>query len=333
VLLVTASDNGNQMYLTAKAMRQYLGYDAKQVCTDLSWLGYEYDWCLNEYIGNVDSGEVADFAKGCDFFIFGDYMFNLPGVSFKSLVHSENSCVVAIGTIMRDNIHRVFAQQLKHRLMVLSPLQKQSIYTGLITIPFSTTIIDVGRIDELSRGIKKNDRLTFCHAPTSNPEIKGTSVFQAMADQFSADIEFDLLNRVPWETAITRKASAHVMLYSGNAGGDSTFGLNTLEAMCTGQHVISATSPWSYMVYPDLPVESIHPAITGKTTEDGLEDSVKRLIHEFSQKNAGDAFPSEELAAYSRQWVINHASPEIIADRWDLFFKWVADKTIRPGSM
>ena len=84
VLIVTGGsvgiggmDSGAQGYLTADAMRRYLGWEAKCLSFRRSYLEYDYDW-VRGY--NVNDDEIARYARDCSLVVFIDTM-EIPVIS------------------------------------------------------------------------------------------------------------------------------------------------------------------------------------------------------------------------------------------------------------
>lgn len=305
-------DNGGLMNTLARAFRDHLGIDAKQLVNNVSYLGYPYDW----RIGETDPDEIMDFAKDCDFFIFGDQLYNTESLPFISLLRPGNCCICGTGTMLLANIAETHRLQMASGIPVVLPFKSgEHFYNRLFVFPLDFVIIDSKRITDLTRGIKRNDEVTFCHAPTSTAK-KNTDFIKTAIDLFP-DVNFEFIVGKSWEDAIKAKARSHVLI---NSVGGRTYGLNCLEGLVMGQQVVTDLGPWTYMMYPDIPMTTVNPVSLGhNVVHDSLEDMLPGLIDAIREFK--DADPACLYNDPGPGWVESHNSAEVVCERWKNFFR------------
>lgn len=314
VLLIGVDwDNGGLFNSLAKAFRNVLGIDAMQLVGQTSYLGYDYDW----KIGEVDPAEVMDYAKDCDFFIFEDVPFSSAQFPFSNYLRPGNCCICGTGTGLFVNMDRILQTQLNTGIPVLLPLKSgEQFYHKLMITPLDFVIIDTKRISDLTRGIKRNDVVTFCHSPTSTAK-KGTSLIDDVIGQFH-DLSYEYITGKSWEEAIKAKARSHVLI---NSVGGRTYGLNCLEGLAMGQQVITDLGPWTFMMHPDIPMTTVNPLSLGRNYKfDGaLYDMRAGLAEAIQRFKSMD--PDELYNERGVEWVEKQNSAEAVCERWKWFFR------------
>lgn len=89
---------------------------------------------------------------------------------------------------------------------------------------------------DLSHLYNPADEFTVCHAP-SKRDVKGTQRVIAACKQ--AGVKLDLIENVPWEECIARKAKCHLLIDQFELG----YGCNAIEAWSLGTPVIADGTP------------------------------------------------------------------------------------------
>ncbi|MFA5693313.1 MAG: hypothetical protein WC907_06800 [Acholeplasmataceae bacterium] len=301
---IGGQDSGNQGFLTARAMRRHLGWDAKCLVFQRNYLGYDYDWV---YLENVTRDIVMDYARDCSFFVFMDCVATDPAVRFNDFLTRDNHCVLGVGSGLRRSVDYTLMNQIKRNVRVIVPPQDESLCTHLCGVPFDFVIIDIDKIDAIKED--KNNEFTVCHAHTS-PSTKGGDVIQSvLADH--PEIKSDEIHSLPWPEAIKRKSRAHVIIDSLTM---PTYGLNTLESGVLRQHCITNIGPWCYMIHPDFPFMSVNPLVTGKSVRDGVESSLLDLYNNL------DSY--DHVLDEADRWVRSHHHSSVVAEKWKWYVKW-----------
>lgn len=252
-LTVSYYDNADQMHLTARALRDYLGWEAMSIALKgKTYLGYSPDWVLGE---NVQADEVLDYAKGADFFIFQDLIHSIPELDLRPYINNRNTCIAATGSNARDRIDSLHIQQIRRDIPVVTAMHDYTISSYLYPAPFDCTIVDTRSINKLSMGVEKYDEFSVIHAPT-NQAVKGTEIVRKVMERFGDDVIYTEVSGKSWDDCIREKAKHLVTIDQLLI---QAYGLNSLESLALGHYVISNISPWCYAHLPDLPVESVYP--------------------------------------------------------------------------
>ncbi len=308
VLIVTGGsvgiggmDSGAQGYLTADAMRRYLGWEAKCLSFRRSYLEYDYDW-VRGY--NVNDDEIARYARDCSLVVFMDTMEIPRDLKLVQAIRTVPKCILGVGTGLRSRSRYTLMDQICGGLPVIVPPHDETLVTSLCGVPFNFVILDIDYIDELSQ--PKNDEFTVCHAHTRALN-KGYDHLVDIVQSLSCNTE-QIFQR-PWAESIASKSRSHVILDDFH---HPSYGLNVLEAAVMRQHVVSSIGPWCYLMDPDLPFRSCHPAITGKPVAEGALDLVDAI-------QRGDG-PDLDVA---RRWVETHHHAKNVAPKWRWFVKWI----------
>lgn len=305
VLLLSETDCTGQNALLAKTMIEHLGWEARTITSVATYLDYPTDWVVSQNT-EEDVLDMAEFAKTTDLFIFQDVLLDYDGLGLVELCHHKNTIISGQGTLMRANI-QLLAEMALDGWHILPPLGYPEIASKLGGAPFENWMVDCDRILDLSRDIKKRDKITVCHAPT-NQLLKGTKRWQEIVSKFD-DVEFMLITGTPWEETIKKKAEAHILVDS--LGEDHYGAGNCMEGLLQTQAVLSSISPWDYCLHPDLPI---------LTTWYGLEEMILgNAINNWRTEPE----KTEKRLGCQRRWVMRNFSPENQIRKWENYIKWV----------
>jgi hypothetical protein len=319
ILYVGSYDPAAQLYLTAKALRDHVGYDAHSVITTPTWLDYDNDLVLGK---NVQLEEVLEFAKTCDYLVIADLFGMAPQLKpVYDLCTPKNSCLMALGTPFRSKMPEVLYNQIHSGSVAVVPPMEVTLVPNVISTPLDHLIVDTETIDQLVpiKNQDLGDCVTICHATVG--DNRGRILFENVVDQLIADganVKLDVIRGVPWKETILRKAKAHITLDSIHI---PIPGLNCMEGLYFGHEVVSSIDPWCFMVNPDMPIYSFHPAVTGLSLEDSLK-GVLSLAIEQAQNRIDLGYNDRSFNEFNYSWVYEHYRPEIVAQRWKYFFNW-----------
>lgn len=304
VLLIAIQDNGQQNFLLAQAMRDHMGWNAKSVVVKESYLGFPTDWTVD---GNEN--EIKEFLEDVDLLIFQDHLINLEGTKIKDIAGHHNTIITGTGSPMRKMVDISREDQL-HGWAIIPPISDETIATKMCCAPFENVIVPIERINEITAGIEKNNRISVCHAPTKTG-AKGTSLVEATLKPYieSGEIEYVRIKGMSWEEALKAKARCHIVIDSLGALTSSYGAGNALEGLVLGQTVISKISPWCYALHPDLPM------IT--TFGKDVKETVDQEIH--IQQNGWN----ETAKDFGKRWVKYHFSAENQIKHWMRYIEWV----------
>jgi hypothetical protein len=324
VLVYSTYDAAGQGYLLAKALREHMGYEAKNVITMQTYLNYPADWHLGN---NVQPAEVLDYAKGCDFFVFQEWMPNIKELApLFGLIRPNNSCIHSLGSMTRRGIDDMCMKQLRRGLAVSSPISDCTIAPGLMgTAPFENIMLDLEGIEAVL-GTKEtwkpgDGKIRICHAST-NDATKGTplvaSVKKLVKDQ---DVIWTTIQGKSWEDALRIKASCDILLDS--MGTDEVYGLSCLESLIMRQRVIGGINPWAYALHPELPMLSCHRLMTGEAT---IEKSVAAMVKQAIKDVREGWCETTGGSGWSKLWAEELFDPKQVVQSWVHWMNWVMNR-------
>lgn len=306
VFLFAETDNAQQHYLLAKAMREYLNWDAMSMVAGETYLGYKTDWL---YTNKNHYEEAEQFVKDTDLFIFQDITFDV--LNIKKMAGHRNTIINGTGSRMRQNIDITRQEQLDG-WAVVPMLCDTTLSTKICAPPFENWIVPIKTILELTKGIKKNDKTSFCHAPT-RLGYKGTETWENAIQPLIDDgkIEYQRITGMCWEEAIKAKATSHIVL---DSLGDTHYNAgNSLEGLVLEQTVVSNIDPWCYCLHTDLPMISTwgDKNIRGVIEIAIFRDKMMRQMGR--EKNLLD-------------WVTHNFGAENQIFKWMNFIRWVMER-------
>lgn len=256
ILYASLADSASQGFLLCQALRDFLGYDAKSVVARKTYLNYETDWTFEE-----NRAEVKEFAENADLFIFQDLLFGVPGgPKFNKLCSPANTVIHVLGSPARANLPAVM-DYVKTGFNVCGPMSDPTIAKYLPNPGWENVMVDPKTL-ELTKDIKRNDKITVCTATTRD---KGEEEFKKATEELG--LEWILIKGKPWKEAIREKAKAHILLDSLT---DVSYGISAIESALMGQVCVGRISPWCYAMNNSLPIINTTP----KTVKQSLEKAI-----------------------------------------------------------
>ncbi len=313
VFLLAETDNAQQSFLLAKAMRDHMGWDAKSMVMKETYLKYPTDWTMEN---NVD--EAAEFAKTADLFIFQDQLMTSKKLQLEKYATHRNTIVSGTGSRMRANIDAMRQDQ-QEGWAIVPMLCDTTISMKLCAPPFENWIVPVERIEELTDGMYKNEKVSVCHAPTKMG-YKGTEEFEKILQPWidSGDIEYERITGVSWEDAIKHKAKHHIIL---DSLGDTHYNAgNSLEGLVLCQRVISNIDPWCYCLHTNLPMATTWK----KDIKQVIDDEIRKTMTDWGETKVTKQWIEER--AIGLWWVERHFSAKNQVGKWEQYIKWVMER-------
>ena len=300
VFLFAYTDNGQQHFVLADAMRTELGWDAKSMVMQETWLGFKTDWIYKR-----DLKEAQEFIKDADLFIFQDALLSIENLDFQKYVTPGNTIINGTGTRMRMHAQALRRMQEVGWRMVTS-LCDSTIASKIASPPFQNWIVPIETINELTKGIERNDEFSICHAPT-NPTGKGTEKIEKIVKSVR-NIRYERITGTPWEETIKRKAKSHMII---DSLGDNCYNAgNSLEGLVLGQHVLTAMDGWCLATHDWIPITNIR---------ESTETAIKKTIEEAKRGDRNWMLREE------KEWVEDHFGKKRQIKRWKNFIDWVME--------
>jgi len=303
ILYLSHSDSGNQGYLLTKAMREQLGWDARNFQNVNTYLDYETDWIE----GNVDDNEVIEFAKNTDFFIMQDQY--IGSGELRNYVTAKNSCIHGLGTPLRERLPNQLINQLRLHTLIVPPIPDPTITPHLLaTAFFESLIINVDEIDRLVEGIQKNSELTVCCAVSTKKE---KFIEEAKTKIEDLGIRFETVTQTSWKETIKAKARAHIILDPPST--DTCPSMNTWEAIYMGSIPVGPYSAWGYSIHPEL--EQYAKSYNAELREN---NSIYDAVKEATKLTKLDMFDDYERTKFIR----DNYEPQRVVARWKWWLTW-----------
>jgi hypothetical protein len=317
VLLFSITDSGQQNRLLSKAMKEFLGWNSVNIVWKKTYLNYEPDLIVKQ-----DFDKICDLVEIADLFIFSDIMIDYPGMNLPKYVNIYNSIISGQGTPMRRRL-AAYREMQAEGWAIVPPISDPTIASKLCTAPFENWIVPVAEIEEIVKGIERNEEITICHAPTKLGH-KGTAKFESVLREKFPDIAYKRITKLPWDKALQEKAKCHIVL---NSLGDESYGVgNALEGLVLGQEVVSNISPWDYALHPDLPM------ISTWGNKNGIEKAIKEALAKATKprmlntKNGEVKTDINMSILEKKAWVKTRFSPENQIVKWNNYIKWVMER-------
>jgi len=302
VLLLAETDNAQQNFLLAQAMRKYLGWEAKSMVCRETYLGYPTDWTVEK-----DMDEAAEYARDTDLIILQDQLFDFEEIPLRKWATHKNTIINGTGSRLRERVDYWRMEQF--RGWKIFPMQcDTTLSTKLCAPPFENWICPIEQINEYANGIEKNNKISVCHAPTKI-KYKGTEQFEEILKPYieSGEIEYKRITGLTWEEAIKEKAKYHIIL---DSLGDTHYNAgNSLEGLVLGQTVVSNIDPWCYCLHPDLPMKTL------------WNSDTKEVIQKVIEKEKTTISLIEK--DYAEEWVKEHFGAENQIVKWKHIINWV----------
>ena len=310
VFLFAETDNAQQNYLLAKAMRDHLGWNAKSMVLRETYLGYPTDWTFDK-----DLGAAQEFMDDADLFILQDGMVFTDELPLHKYCGIHNTIINGTGSRLRNNI--AWARAMQAEGWAIVPMLCDSTLSSLISAPpFENWIVPIERIKELTAGIEKNEKFSVCHAPTKLGH-KGTERFEAALQPLidAGEVEYERITGVPWEEAIKRKAKHHLIL---DSLGDTHYNAgNSLEGLAIGQMVMTRMDGWCRVLHDDNPIGRL----TGKETTDEMRTMIQHRIEGYKMYGS-----IEVLQQTRKRWVTKHFGSDNQIRKWRKYIEWVMER-------
>ena len=257
ILIASDFNIAGQFTYLMRAINKYSPYRARCVIWHDDRFQFDRDIILGES-GQVNK-EANQLAHEADFFIFGRYIFNFPGVNFADggFVNRNNTFVRYHGSFLRDNGKELRQYHLDNDVVAVAGMDWTA--TGKLAGTFyhiPSFFNDYS--DCSSREIPKSKAYAsgetmLVNAGSAGHPSKGYEFLQQTIEKLKADgrkIELKLHTDLNHKDFIKEKIKCHVT-FSGLSAG---WGASGVESMWLGQPVLCGVDPWILTLYPDAPI-------------------------------------------------------------------------------
>jgi len=235
-----------------EAINKYTNHKARCINIYRDYFDYGYDIVLNQETFE----EAASLANTwADFYHFGSYIFNWPGVDFNKLANPGNCCIKYYGSYLRDNGQKCkeFHDTTGIKAITgtdwsITSLLGQSFYhLSSYFARFGDTPVDEIPKCEIFTG----KTLKICASSAGHPK-KGYQVLVDVINELIKDgfsIELDVISGISNDECLKRKRACHLNFGSLHGG----WGLSGVESMFMGQPTLTCLDPFVLSIYPNQP--------------------------------------------------------------------------------
>lgn len=254
ILVISDFNIGGQCTALAKAINQHTNHQARCIIAYDDHFAYDRDIILTK----DNLSEAADLANSwADFYHFGSYIFNWPGVDFNKLIKKTNCCIKYYGSYLRENPQR--CRNFHERSGIAAITGTDFTITGLLPnsyyhlgsyfTEYGNTMID--SIPRCREWWDDGGIFRICAGSAGHP-MKGYSILEQSVNELKAqgyNIELDIISGVSNKECLGRKLECHACFCSLSGG----WGISGVESMFMGQPTLTLLDPFVLSLYPDQP--------------------------------------------------------------------------------
>ncbi|MDD4931649.1 MAG: hypothetical protein PHG66_05920 [Candidatus Colwellbacteria bacterium] len=301
ILIISDFNIGGQPTMLMRAINKYTEHEARCIIAYDDSFVYDYDILLNK----DNLAEAAALANDwADFYHFGSYVFNFPGVDFNKLVRKDNSCIKYYGSYLRDNGER--CREYHKQTGIAAITGTDWTITGLLPNSYyhlSSYFTKFG--DMAEKDIPICDEYLIDEMPlriaisSAGHPNKGYQVLVDVINQLRREnygIELDIITGVSNYECLARKQKCHVT-FSSLGGG---WGISGIESMYLGHVVLTNLDSFILSLHHDQPALLVD--------KDTLRDVIVNL--------ALTRGATQRLGKYSREWALKTFSWEAIVEKY-----------------
>ncbi len=255
ILIISDLNIAGQPTFLMRAINKLTPHKARCIIAYDDVFSYDYDVLLAS--GEAAMEEAKHLAnEWADFYHFGSYIFNFPGVDFNNLVRPDNCCIKYYGSYLRDNGERCRKYHERTGIKAIAgtdwtitSLLGQSFYhLGSYFTQFGgMPIYDIPHCDIYGNGMA----LKVCCSSAGHP-AKGYDVLTQAIDSIAntgTQVVLDKISGLSNKDCLKRKQSNHVNFCSLGGG----WGISGVESMFMGQPTLTFLDAFVMSLYPDQP--------------------------------------------------------------------------------
>jgi hypothetical protein len=251
ILIVSDFNIGGQPTFLMRAINKYTPHQARCVIAYDDSFRYDRDILLSKET-MPEATQLAN--EWADFYHFGSYIFNWPGVDFNKLVTKNNTCIKYYGSYLRQNGERL---RDFHRATGI-PAITGTDFTITSKLDFSyfhlgSYFTAYGDLDpsNIPSCRSPNGKLRICGGSAGNP-LKGYDVLvQAVNEliQEGEKIEMEIIEGLTNRECLEIKQGCQATFGSLHGG----WGISGVESMFLSHAVLTCLDPFVLSLYPDNP--------------------------------------------------------------------------------
>ncbi len=282
-----------------RGINKYTEHKVRCIIWHDDHFSYDKDIILDEC--NNDFDEAVEIVNKADFFHFGRYVFNFPGVDFNKILNTRNCVVEYFGSYLRNNGKAINEWHRKTGIAAITC--NDFTITSLLDKSFyhiDSYFAKFGDMDEedIPLAEKPNGTVRIVAGSAGSPRKRYDLLHKAVKELQGQGlpVEVEVIKGVSNEECLRRKQKCHITFTSLTGG----WGLSGVESMWLGHPVMSCIDPFVLSLYPDQPTVIID--------QDNLVEQIKRLVVNPEKIT--------EIGTHSREFAKKHFRMKDIIKRY-----------------
>lgn len=270
-----------------RGINKYSQHKARCIIWHDDHFSYDKDIILDEC--GEDYSEVVDIINKTDFFHFGRYIFDIPGVDFKKLFTPRNCVVEYYGSFLRKNGSRINEWHKKTGIPAIAGTDFS--ITSLLDTSYyhiNQYIIRFGDMEEeaIPKAEFPKDVIRIAAGSAGSPRKRYDLLQKAIIElqKKGFPVELEIIKGVTNEECLKLKQKCHITFTSLSGG----WGISGIESMYLGHPVLSCIDPFILSMYPNQPAVIIN--------EENLYNEIESLVKSPEK--------IKEIGDYSRQFAL-----------------------------
>ncbi|SLM30721.1 hypothetical protein MTBBW1_2380045 [Desulfamplus magnetovallimortis] len=236
-----------------RGINKYSEHKARCIIWHDDHFSYDKDIILDE-CGN-DYDEAIEIVKNADFYHFGRYIFDFPGIKFDNFVTPRNCLVAYYGSVLRENGKKCNAWHKKTGIAALTA--NDFTITSLLDKSFYHVhhyyFSKYGDMDEKDIPCAEYpEGIVKIVAGSGGSPLKGYDFLQTTVKKLQKKglpVDVEIIKGVSNNECLHRKQKCHITFTSLHGG----WGLSGVESMFLGHPVMCCLDPFVLSLYPDAP--------------------------------------------------------------------------------
>ena len=317
VLLISFTDNGQQMQLLAEALRKYTDHDALHLNFEKTYKNYDSDLWLGDYKTLLKHYDLRDRLNDYDdFFIFSEV------VPHNDLINTMLTQLSIYKKLTRNNVMVRTTGDITRQypgFCLFSHIEKGWLYTGgyndfdiAMKLGFVAPTRNICPIDKIPEPKPVENKIRICLAPTkeSIDVLEFKKVATKLTNEYD-NIELIMIRGKSWKESIEIKSTCNITFGQLTLDNQTmTYANSAIESMWLGQPVVSRIDLWTQMLYPEIPIININ-------NGDELYLELKTLVEH----------PEiiKEVGKRGKEFVEKYHHPKVVAEQWDKLMRFVKE--------
>lgn len=293
ILILSDYNIGGQCTALMRAINRHTKHQARCAVVYDDTFAYDHDLVLSR--SEEEMQEAARLAlEWADFYHFGSYIFNFPGVDFNKQVNPRNCCVKYYGSYLRDNGPQCREFHRQSKIAAITGTD-WSITSQLDFSFYHLASYFTKYGDEAPAPVplyKPGETFRICAGSAGHPN-KRYEVLARVVEELQDEglkLDLDFIHGVSNQEALERKRNAHATFCSLHGG----WGISGIESFFLGHVVFTCLDPFVLSMFPETPTAvvdeaSLKAAIRDCVTQPGLSQLLQLQGPKFAKTHFNNA--------------------------------------------